>query len=267
MKRGCVRMPYGKLIKFKQEDYYGVVILDNAEKMNVVGDDFLDEMEELQREISATKGLRALAIVANGNNFSAGIDLKQLHEISSEKIKTGLTRIQGIYTFWQDLSIPVVIGVQGFCFGAAVELMLACDIRVAAEDVKLTMPEVRFGLSPDMGGTTRLTKLVGAGHAKRIILTCEEVDAQDALNIGLVEKVVPAEQLREYTIGLAKKMSYYPPSSVAFAKKGINVAQESSIAAGLLFEQAQSTYCCGTEDIKEAISAFYEKRRPSFQGK
>ncbi len=260
-------MSYGTLIKFEQHDLHGVVTLDNPAKMNVVGDDFLDEMEALQREISLNKGLRAIAIVANGDNFSAGIDLKQLHEISPEKIKTGLTRTQGIYTFWQDLSLTVVIGIQGFCFGAAAELSLACDIRIAADNFKLTMPEVRFGLAPDMGGTTRLTKLVGPGHAKRIILTCEEINATDALNIGLVEKVVPVHQLREYTIGLAKKMSYFPPSSVAFAKKGINVAQESSIAAGLLFEQAQSTYCCGTEDIKEAISAFFEKRRPDFKGR
>jgi len=260
-------MTRGSLLKFEQLDNYGVVILDNAAKMNVIGNDFLVELGELQQEINAAEGLRALAIVANGDNFSAGIDLNDLHRVSPEIVKKTLTRTQGLYSFWQDLSIPVVIGIQGFCFGAAVELALSCDIRVAADNLKLSMPEVKFGLAPDMGGTTRLTKLVGAGHAKRIILTCEEINAQDALNIGLVEKVVPAQQLREITIGLAKRMSYYPPSSVAFAKKGINVAQESSIAAGLLFEQAQSTYCCGTEDITEAISAFFEKRKPSFKGK
>lgn len=256
-----------KLIRFEKQDKYGVITLDNPAKMNIIGDDFLNELAEIQHEIVVTEGLRALAIVANGDNFSAGIDLKFLHEVSSEKVKTSLTRLQGIYSFWQDLSIPVVIGVQGFCFGSAVELMLGCDIRVAAENLKLSIPEVKFGLAPDMGGTTRLTKLVGPGHAKRLILTCEEIGAQDALSIGLVEKVVPAEELKKYTIGLVRKMSYFPPSSVAFAKKGINVAQESSIAASLLFEQAQSTYCCGTEDLKEAISAFFEKRQPSFEGK
>lgn len=255
------------LIKFEKQDYYGVIILDNASKMNVIGNEFFNELEIIQHEISATEGLRALAIVANGDNFSAGIDLRHLHEVSPEIVKKTLTKLQNLYGFWQDLSIPVVIGVQGYCFGSAVELMLGCDIRVAAENLKLSIPEVKYGLAPDMGGTTRLTKLVGIGHAKRLILACEVIDAQDAMTIGLIEKVVPVDQLREYTIGLAKKMSYFPPSSVAFAKKGINVAQESSIAASLLFEQAQSTYCCGTEDLKEATAAFFEKRKPNYKGR
>jgi enoyl-CoA hydratase len=260
-------MTFGNVIKFEKQDLYGVIVLDNAAKMNVVGDEFLQELDALQKEILKMEGLRALAIVANGENFSAGIDLKFLHNVNSEKIKSSLTWLQSLYSFWQTLAIPVVIGVQGFCYGSAVELMLGCDIRVASDTAKLSIPEVKFGLSPDMGGTVRLTKLVGTGQAKRLIMTCEEISAQEALNIGLVEKVVPADQLRDYTIGLAKRMSYFPPSSIAFAKKGINLAEESSVAAGLLFEQAQSTYCCGTEDLKEAISAFFEKRKPKFQGK
>ncbi|MDQ7096424.1 enoyl-CoA hydratase/isomerase family protein [Desulfosporosinus sp. PR] len=258
---------YGSVIKFEKQDYCGALILDNAEKMNVVGDEFLKELGALQQDILGMEELRALAIVANGDNFSAGIDLKMLHEVSSEKVKATLTHLQGLYSFWQTLSIPVVIGVQGFCFGSAVELMLGCDIRIAAENLRLSLPEVKLGLAPDMGGTTRLTKLVGTGQAKRLIMACEEIGAEEALQIGLVEKVVPADKLREATIRLAQKMAAYPPSSVAFAKKGINLAAESSVAAGLLFEQAQSTYCCGTEDLKEAISAFFEKRKPSFRGR
>ncbi len=257
---------YGDIIKFERQDYCGAIILDNAEKLNVVGDEFLNELGALQQEILTMEDLRALAIVANGDNFSAGIDLKFLQEVSSEKVKATLTWLQGLYSFWQTLSIPVVIGVQGFCFGSAVELMLGCDIRIAAENLRLSLPEVKLGLSPDMGGTTRLTKLVGTGQAKRLIMACEEIGAHEALQIGLVEKVVPVEKLREATIRLAQRMSGFPPSSIAFAKKGINLAEESSVTAGLLFEQAQSTYCCGTKDIKEAISAFFDKRKPSFTG-
>jgi enoyl-CoA hydratase len=258
---------YGNVIKFEKQDNCGVIILDNVEKMNVVGDDFLNELGALQQEILGMAEIGALAIVANGANFSAGIDLKFLHEVSSEKVKSSLTWLQSLYSFWQTLSIPVVIGVQGFCFGSAVELMLGCDIRIAADNLRLSLPEVKLGLSPDMGGTTRLTKLVGTGQAKRLIMACEEIGAQEALQIGLVEKVVTVEKLRDETIRLAHRMATYPPSSIAFAKKGINLAEESSVAAGLLFEQAQSTYCCGTEDIKEGISAFFEKRKPSFKGK
>lgn len=260
-------MSYGELIKFERQERVGVIILDNAKKLNVIGNEFFNELEELQRELYVDEGLGAIAVVANGDNFSAGIDLKFLNSASAEMVKSGLDRLQKLYGFWQDLPIPVVIGVQGVCFGSGVELMLGCDMRIAAENVKLCLPEVRFGLAPDMGGTTRLTKLIGAGQAKRMIMGCEEIGAAEALSMGLVEKVVPEDKLREYTLGLAKKMSYFPPSSVRFAKKGINIAQESSISTGLLFEQAQSTYCCGTEDLKEATAAFLEKRLPNFKGR
>lgn len=260
-------MSYGQLIKFERQGKVGIITLDNVKKLNVIGDEFFNELEDIQHEISLDKDLRALAIAANGDNFSAGIDLKFLNSASPEMAKTGLTRLQNLYSFWQELPMPVVTGIQGVCYGSGVELILSCDIRIAADNAKFALPEVSFGLSPDMGGTTRLAKLIGVGQAKRMILTCEVVEATEALNIGLVEKVVPLKQLREYTVGLAKKMSYYPPSSMRFAKKGINVAQESSLAAGLLFEQVQSIYCCGTEDLKEATAAFLEKRRPNFIGK
>ena len=260
-------MSYGEVIKFEIEGNVGILVLDNEKKMNVVGEAFFNELGEIQQEILKDKTLRASAIVANGDHFSAGIDLKFLKTASSEKIKEGLQGLQDLYSFWQTLPIPVVIGVQGYCIGSAVELMVGCDLRIASDDAMIYLPEVKLGLSPDMGGTTRLTKLVGIGQAKRMIMTCEEVDAQEALRIGLVEKVVPALELREYTIKLVKKMSYYPPSSIRFSKMGINLAQESSVSAGLLFEQAQSTYCCGTEDMKEAIGAFFEKRRAVFKDK
>ncbi|GAA0181442.1 enoyl-CoA hydratase/isomerase family protein [Clostridium sediminicola] len=260
-------MSYGKLIKFEKQGKVGVIILDNAKRLNITGDEFFDELEEIQNEISVDNELGALAMVANGKNFSAGIDMKFLNSVSAEFMKKGLTRLQNLYSFWQELAIPIVAGIQGVCYGSGVELILGCDIRIAADNAKLCLPEVKFGLSPDMGGTTRLTKLVGIGQAKRIILSCEEVAAQEALNIGLVEKVVSVDELREYTIGFAKKMASYPSSGMRFAKKGINVAQESSVAASLLFEQAQSIYCCDTQDIKESTAAFIEKRKPNFIGK
>ncbi len=123
---------------------------------------------------------------------------------------------------------------------------------------------MRLGLTADQGGTTRLTKLVGLGQAKRLIIGCDEVDAQEALRIGLVEYMVKPEELDERLMKLAKRISNMPPAAVRFAKKGINLAHENSTMAGLLFEQAQSTYCFGSEDLHEAINAFVEKRKPVY---
>ena len=255
-------MPY---LKYEKEGNVGIVTLDNPQKLNMVGEKFLDELEQIQKGIYADKSLRGMAIVANGSNFSAGIDITYLQTVGSRFIKDSLEWLQGLYSFWQKLPYPVVAGVQGYCIGSGIELILGCDIRVAGESAKFSLPEVRFGLAPDMGGTSRLTKLVGVGQAKRLILLCEEIEASEALRIGLVEKVVPDERLTESVMKMVRTMSTFPPSGLRFAKKTINVAQDSSLAASLLMEEAQSTYCCGTQDLLEATTAYIEKRKPAFR--
>ena len=256
-------MNEGKFLKFEKKDLVGVLTINNP-PLNIVGYDFFLELAEFQQIIEKEKTIRALVINAAGDHFSAGIDLNYLKSASSQYVLENILFLQRLYSRWQEWAIPVIAAVQGMCIGSAVELIAGCDFRVAADNAKFSLPEVNFGLSPDMGGTTRITKLVGPSQAKRLIMLCEEVDAAEALRIGLVEYVVPAEELTEKAMKMARRMASSPPAAVGFAKKGINVAMDSSVATGLLFEQAQSTYCCGTADQKEAISAFLEKRKPKF---
>lgn len=260
-------MSTGKALLYTKEDSIAVITLNRPEAFNLVGQDFLRELDEIQEEISKDKSVRAVVINANGDHFSAGVDLKFLRTVNSEFIMDNLDWLQRLYGRWQEMPIPVIAAIHGLCYGSATELILGCDIRVAAKDARISIPEVRFGLSPDMGGTVRLTQLVGMGQAKRLILGCEEVDADEAYAIGLVEIVVEREKLMERAMKLAKRIASMPPAAVRFAKRGINLANESSVSAGLLFEQAQSTYCCGTEDQNEAIDSFFEKRRPVFKNK
>ncbi|EHQ89253.1 enoyl-CoA hydratase/isomerase family protein [Desulfosporosinus youngiae] len=260
-------MSYGKHLAYSKDGKIGIITLDNPKGFNLVGTEFLKELEEIQKEINADQDLGGVLINANGDHFSAGIDLKFLKGVSSQFIMDNLVWLQNLYSFWQKLPIPVIAAINGFCYGSATELILGCDIRIAADNARFSIPEVRFGLAPDMGGTTRLTHLVGIGQAKRLILGCEEIDAEEALRIGLVEIMVKKEELNERAMKLANKMAGFPPAGIRFAKKGINLANESSVEAGLLFEQAQSTYCCGTEDLREAVTAFLEKRRPVFNGR
>lgn len=260
-------MSYGEHLAFIKNGRIGVITLDNAKGFNLVGSDFLYELEEIQKEISKDRNLGGIVINANGDNFSAGIDLKFLQSVSSEFIMDNLVWLQNLYSFWQELPIPVIAAINGLCYGSAAELILGCDIRIAADNAKFALPEVRFGLSPDMGGTTRLTHLVGIGQAKRLIMGCEEIDAEEALRIGLIEILVKKEDLNERAMKLAQKMAAFPPAGIRFAKKGINLANESSVEAGLLFEQSQSTFCCGTEDLREAVTAFLEKRKPVFKAR
>lgn len=252
-------MTKSKSLDFKVQDNVGIITLDNAEKFNVVGRTFFEELRDVQQEVLANDTIKAILILANGKHFSAGIDLNYLNTASSEVMKERLVGYQQLYSFWETLPIPVVSAVNGKCIGSGVELILGCDIRIAGEDAKLSLPEVKIGLSPDMGGTTRLTRLVGYGQAKRLILSCDEISAEEALSIGLVERVVPTEKLHEEAFKYTKKIASYPSNSLRFAKKGIQVAQESSLAAGLMYEEAQSIYCCGADDIKQSINMILGK--------
>ncbi|SHN83873.1 Enoyl-CoA hydratase/isomerase [Desulfitobacterium chlororespirans DSM 11544] len=160
----------------------------------------------------------------------------------------------------------MVAAVNGACYGSGFEMITACDIRLASADARFAIPETCFGLAPDMGGTQRLPRLVGPGQAKRLILACEEIDAQEALQMGFIELIEKNyEGLQARALKLAQQIANNPPWAVRFGKKAINAAADSSIAGGLLLEQIQSAFCCGTQDQNEAVAAFFEKRKPVFQ--
>lgn len=250
-----------------KEEKIATLTINRAEKFNTFSPDVWKEILLAGQEIIQMEDLGAIVISAKGDHFSAGIDLKALESFNSESVFNLIPWAQSVYSFWEEIPVPVVAAVQGLCYGSAVELILACDIRVAASNARFAIPEVRFGLAPDMGGTTRMTKLIGSGQAKRMIMCCDEVDATEAKAIGLVEIIAEPENLMPTAMKYANKLASLPPVAVKMAKKGINMAVDSSVRGGLMFEQAQTTYCCGTEDQKEAIAAFYEKRKPVFKGR
>jgi len=240
---------------------------NRPDRLNTMGLAPWKEMVLVQDEIEANRDIRVVIIKADGEHFSAGIDLHDLETVNSHWVADNINWLQRLNNRWQEMNPIVIAAVHGVCYGAAFETILACDIRVASEDARFAIPEVRFGLSPDMGGSQRLPRLVGPGQAKRLILACEEIDAQEAKEIGLIEIVVPRENLYERAEKLAKRIINNPPWAVRFGKKAINASMDSSIAGGLLLEQIQSVFCCGTEDQNEAIRAFFEKRKPEFQDK
>ncbi|NLG33228.1 MAG: enoyl-CoA hydratase/isomerase family protein, partial [Syntrophomonadaceae bacterium] len=229
-----------------KESPIAILTLNRPDRLNIFGVEVWQEMEQALREIEEMDNLRAVVINAKGKHFAAGVDLKELSENSLNFTQKYLAYLQSVYNKLDDFPVPVIIAIQGLCLGSGTELALACDLRVVTKNAKLALPEVRFGLSPDMGGTTRLTKLVGPGQAKKIIFTCDQIDADKAEAIGLVEYVVEEEALMETAMKIAHQIASMPPIAVRMAKKGINLATESSRMAGLLFEQAQAALCSGT---------------------
>ena len=245
----------GSYFLFSLEKGIGILTL-NRPPYNIFEAGFYVELGEVEDFIVKQSGIRCLIINANGKCFSAGIDLNYLQNVSSAYVLEKLPWLQRIYGFWQEQNYPVIAAVQGLCTGSGLELILGADIRVAAEDARFSLPEVQLGLSPDMGGTSRLTRLVGLGQAKRMILTGEEIGAQEALQIGLVEAVVSPEELMPRAMKMAKTIARSPEAAVRFAKKGVNLTDEGGLRAGQIFEQAQSTYCCGTQDLQQAVDAY-----------
>jgi len=224
-------------------------------------------LAEKQDEVANDNKIRVVILNSDGKNFSAGADLAFLKAVNSRFIKDNLNFLQRAFSRFQEINVPVICAINGICYGGGLELALSCDIRIASEDAKFSMPETRFGFSADQTGTTRLPKLLGTGQAKRMILSCEEIDASEAYRIGLVEYLVKPDELQGTAAKLAKRMAGLPPSALRFGKIGVNIAAEGNTYAALMFEQAQSIYCFGTEDKDEAVKAFIEKRKGDFKDK
>lgn len=245
----------GKYFLFTLDNGIGTLTLNNG-PLNIFDKGFYEELGEVEDFISKQDGIRVVIINSSGKCFSAGIDLNYLSNVSSEYVLKMLPWLQRIYNFWHEQNYPVIAAVNGLCIGSGFEFILDADIRIASEDAVFALPEVQLGLAADMGGTSKLPGIVGAGQAKRLALTGERIDAQEALRMGLVEVVVPLEELQARALRMAKTIAMSSEAAVRFAKKGINAAQDGGLRAGQMFEQAQSTYCCGTEELKNGIKAY-----------
>ena len=173
-------MATGKVVTLEKEGTIGIVTIKDESGLNLFSDAVVKGIAAVQDEIDDDKGMRAVILRSGNDHFSAGVDLAFLDTVNPRFIKDNIVFLQRTFGRWQDLQMPVIVGIKGLCYGAGMELILGCDIRFAAEGARFAIPEVRLGLTADQGGTTRLTKLVGLGQAKRLIIGCDEVDAQEA---------------------------------------------------------------------------------------
>ena len=200
-------------------------------------------------------------------SFSTGADLKERATMSEEEVKRFIFKIRNTFTAVENLNKPVIAAINGFAFGGGLELALACDIRIAAEEASMGLTETSLAIIPGAGGTQRLPRIVGVARAKELIFTARRLSAREALELGLVSQVVPGEKLLEASRDLASRIAQNGPIAIRQAKFAINKGVDAPLEVALNIESNAYAHCIPTEDRLEGLRAFKEKRKPNYQGK
>jgi len=211
-----------------------------------------------------------MVITGTGNNFCAGGDIAGFPEGPvdfMEKIGLQVKGRRRPTELIREIPKPIIAMVEGLALGAGMELAMACDMIVASEGAKFGQPEIKVGLIPGGGGTQVLPRLVGEKKAKELVFTGDIISAEEALRIGLINKVVPRERLRETVVGIVATLLKRSPIILKFAKLAVNKSLETTLSMGLAYESDLCALCFGTEDLKEGAKAFLEKRPPIYKGK
>ncbi len=257
-----------KTLIYEKKENIGLLTINRPEKLNAISNELISELKKLLDEIENDEELRALILTGAGDKaFVAGADIKELVDRDARLGRRVSQERQEIFSRIENLPVPVIAAVNGYALGGGLELALACSIRICSEKAQFGAPEVKLGIIPGDGGTQRLPRLVGLGRAMEMILTGDFIDAQEAYRIGLVNKVLPQEELMDKAMELAEKIASRPPLAVRFAKEAVNRSQEGDAASGFALESYLHALSCTTEDKKEGVSAFLEKRKGKFKGK
>ncbi len=259
-------MEYQNLL-LEKDGHIAIITLNRPEVRNAMDPRTWMEIRGAARECRFDKEVRVVIITgAGGKAFASGADIRSLRE--RETLEVLKSEAQESLNDVENLDKPVIIAIDGFALGAGCELALAGDIRIATGRSKLGQPEVNLGIIPGAGGTQRLQRVVGVGKAKELIFTGDIISAQEAKEIGLLNKVVEQpEELLPAAKEMAQKIIANGPMAVSLAKTAINVGANTDINSGLLFEKFAQVIAFSTNDRIEGTTAFLEKRKPDFQGK
>ncbi|HXC61075.1 MAG TPA: enoyl-CoA hydratase-related protein [Nitrospiria bacterium] len=250
------------------EEHVATLTINNP-PMNALTRVVMAELESAIDRVAKDPQIKTVVITGTGNMFVAGADIREIAAISSGKMGAEITaKGQAIYNKIEQLQKPVIAAINGlFCLGGGLELVLACHIRIAGDRARLGLPEIDLGIIPGFGGTQRLTRIVGASKAIELILTGDKITAQEAKEIGLVNKVVPDADVLKQAQGLAKKIASKGQVAVRSAMKAIGIAISTPLMEGLKKESELFGLVCETADMKEGTSAFLQKRQPKWQDK
>jgi len=238
------------------------ITLDVPGKVNRVSMLARDQLREVFEELDRDDGVRFVVLAGAGESFTAGGDIPGFLEKSAWHV----SRLADNVSAPERCTKPVVAKLQGYVFGVGLELALACDFRLAADDVQLGFPEVTIGMIPGSGGTQRLARLIGLGRAKDVIMRGRRIGAEETLALGLVTEVVPADELDDAVARLVDELAPHSPLALAMAKRVLNHAYSGPLPLGLELEGLAYGLLQQTHDFREGVEAFGEKRKPEFRG-
>lgn len=249
-------------ILLEKKGLIAVATINRPKALNALNSEVLTDLDELVSAVKADADIRALVITGSGEKaFVAGADIGEMSTLTKEGGEAFGKHGNDVFRAIETLPIPTIAAVNGFALGGGCEMALACDIRIASEKAKFGQPEVGLGIIPGFGGTQRMARIIGTGPAMELIYTADTIDAQRALEIGMVNHVVPADQLMDEAMKLAQKICTNAQKAIRASKLAIRRGIDCDISTAVSYEALAFATCFGTEDQKEGMQAFLEKRK------
>lgn len=258
-----------EFISYEREpNNIGILKINRPNVLNALNWDTLGELREFLEDVMPKEELKALIITGAGDKaFVAGADIAQMNEMKERDFQDYVDYAHRVYELIENEPCPSIAAINGYALGGGCELALACDIRIASDKARLGFPEVKLGIFPGWGGTQRVTRVLGLGKTKELVFTGEMVNAEEALRIGLVERVVPHSEIMNEAKKLAGEIAKRGPIAVRLSKTAINAGSEMDLQKALLLEKTLVSLCFDSQDRIEGMKAFLEKREPLFTGR
>jgi enoyl-CoA hydratase len=249
-------------ITFEKREHVGIITISRPKALNALNSQTLKELNETLDMVSKDSEIYCLIITGAGEKaFVAGADIAEMKDLNvSEGREFGVLGNR-VFRKIELLNVPVIAAVNGFALGGGCELALSCDIRLASDNAKFGQPEVTLGITPGFGGTQRLSRTIGAARAKELLYTGAMINAEEALRIGLVNRVVPKEKLMDEAVELANKIAANAPIAVKLCKSAINRGLQMDMDTAITYEAEVFAQCFASQDQKDAMGAFVEKRK------
>ena len=253
------------VVQPQEEKHIALIRLNRPKELNALNRKLMTELKEALQQLDEDDDVRVIIITGNERAFAAGADIKQMQE------RNAIDMLQiDQFSTWDAIrktKKPIIAAVSGFALGGGCELAMLCDMIIASESAQFGQPEIKIGVMPGAGGTQRLTRAVGKVNAMEMVLTGKFISAEKAMQLGLVNRVVPVEYYLNEAITLAKEIAALSPLAVRLAKESVNKAFDTGLSEGLEFERKNFYMLFASQDQKEGMAAFVEKRKPEFTGR